>query len=123
MSSKKNTLGQVFYDRQVACLEAQDIEGLMAQYHEDAILVGFDTTVHGREAIGAHLREYLKGLGELKLLSTDKFTETDDAIFFEATVQTRYAEAKVYDVFILRDGKATHQFTGLISAKPLHFPT
>jgi hypothetical protein len=62
---------------------------------------------------------YLERLGTLKLKSTDKFTETDDSIFFEATIITQLGEARVYDVFMLRDGKATHHFTGLISVSPL----
>jgi hypothetical protein len=49
------------------------------------------------------------------LQSTDKFTETEDAIFFEATITSRLGKARVYDVFLLRDGKATHRFSGVIS--------
>jgi hypothetical protein len=53
-------------------------------------------------------------LGGIELKSTDKYTETDDTIFFEATVVTgAFGEAKVYDAFVLRDGKATHHFTGV----------
>ena len=77
----------------------------------------------GREAIHEHLRSYLQQLGAIKLNSTDKFTETEDSIFFEATIETAAAEAKVYDVFILRDGKATHQFTGVLAVTPYSFPT
>ena len=38
-------------------------------------------------------------------------------------MQDTEAEAKVYDVFMLRDGKITHQFTGVISVSPFSFPT
>lgn len=117
------TPGRAFYEEQVHCLETGDVDGLMAQYHDDAVMIGFDFVVHGREAIREHMRSYLKQTGQLKLKSTDRFAETEDSIFFEATIGTATAEAKVYDVFMLRNGRATHQFTGVISVSPSSFPT
>ena len=117
------TAGQRFYQEQVAALEAHDIDGLMQQYHDDAVLIGFDFTIKGRQALRDHFVSYLARLGSLKLVSTDRFTETEDSIFFEATIHTTLAEARVYDAFMLRDGKATHQFTGVISVSPFSFPT
>jgi hypothetical protein len=113
------TPGRAFYEKQIAALESGDIDRVMAQYHEDAVLVSFDTTVHGLAALREHFVSYLARLGSLTLLSTDRFAETPDSIFFEATVRTGTAEVKVYDVFMLRDGRATHHFTGLISFSPL----
>jgi hypothetical protein len=52
-------------------------------------------------------------LGKIEVLSLDQFVETDDTIFFEATVRTAAGHAKVYAAFVLRDGKATRHFTGL----------
>ncbi|GAC1390250.1 MAG: hypothetical protein NVS4B11_05930 [Ktedonobacteraceae bacterium] len=111
----EQTPRKAFYQRQIAALEAHDIDTLMTQYHPDATMVGFDFTVKGHEAIRKHFVGYLERLGTLKLKSTDKFTETDDSIFLEATITTNLAEARVYDVFLLRDGKATHHFNGVIS--------
>ena len=110
-----STPGREFYDTQIAALEAGDLDALMAQYHEDAMLIGFDLLLRGRDALRQHMEGYLARLGSFKLKSTDKFTETGDSIFFEATVVTDLGEARVYDVFMLKAGKATHQFTGLIS--------
>jgi ketosteroid isomerase-like protein len=115
----EQTSGRAFYQRQIAALESGDIDRVMAQYHEDAVLVSLDTTVHGLAALREHFVGYLARLGSLTLLSTDRWAETPDSIFFEATVRTGSGEAKVYDVFILREGKATHHFTGLISFSPL----
>ncbi len=114
----ERTPGRAFYDRQIALLEAGDIDGVTNQYHDDAVIVGFDFTVRGRDAIREHMRGYLERLAMLKLQSTDRFTETEDAIFFEATMLTGLGVARVYDVFMLREGRATHQFTGLISVGP-----
>jgi hypothetical protein len=111
--------GREFYDRQVAYLEANDVEGLIQNnYAPDAVLVSFDFQHRGHHALTEHFKEYLKQLGGLKVKSTDKFTETPDSIFFEATVTTGHGEAKVYDVFMLKDGKVTHHFTGLVSFTP-----
>ncbi len=115
---RASTPGLAFYRRQIALLEAQDIEGLMRQYHEDACLLTFEVVVNGRVAIGAHLQRYLTSLGGLKLRSTDRFAEARDAIIFESTLATGTGEARVYDVFVLRDGQATHHFAGVLSSPP-----
>ncbi len=111
----EHTHGKAFYQRQIAALEAGNLDALTDQYHPDASMVGFDFMVKGQAAIRKYFEGYLERLGTLKLKSTDKFTETEDAIFFEATVTSTLGEARVYDVFLLRAGKATHHFTGLIS--------
>jgi hypothetical protein len=113
------TRGKQFYNRQVKFLEAADVDGLIAsQYHTDAIIVSFDFQHKGHEALLTHFRNYLGHLGYIKLISTDKFTETDDSIYFEATVEVAAGTARVYDVFMLRDGKATHHFTGTLGFTP-----
>lgn len=113
------TPGRSFYDRQIEFLARQDIDGLIdTQYHPKATLVSFDVTVHGSEALRQHFRNYLGALGKIELVSTDKFAEIDDAIFFEATVNTANGQAVVYDVFTFQDGKAIRHFTGLKSFRP-----
>jgi hypothetical protein len=113
------TPGKAFYDKQVALLGEQDIDGLIAdQYHPDAVLVSFDKTVRGSAALKEHFTGYLGHLGKIKLLSTDQFSEIDDAIFFEATVETDIGIAVVYDVFTFQDDKAIRHFTGVKSVRP-----
>ncbi len=113
------TPGKAFYDRQVALLAANDVEGLIdSQYHPDAILVGFEFTRRGRAELLEHFKGYMGHLGYIKLLSTDHFAEIEDAIFFEATVETQIGIAEVYDVFTLKDGKAVRHFTGIKAVRP-----
>ncbi len=113
------SLGREFYERHIRLLEAQDVDGLIArQYDDDAALTTFDFTIRGREALRAYFIQYLKQLGSMKLKSTDKFSETDNSVFFEATIETAHGVAHVYDVFVLKDGKAIRQFAGLISFVP-----
>lgn len=107
-----------FYRRQISCLEAGDLDALMAQYRDDAVLVTFGTTVRGRAALRDYFVGYLAGLGSLRLLSTEKFAADDDALLFEATAATAHGVARVYDAFALRDGRATHHFAGVLAFTP-----
>lgn len=103
-----------FYEAQIRYLVAGDIEGLIdSQYTDDATLVSFDNHIHGNAALKEHFKGYLDMLGTLEVVSTDKFVETDDTIFFEATVNSNFGQAKVFDAWVLRDGRISHHFTGV----------
>jgi hypothetical protein len=108
-----------FYYRQIEFLANKDVEGLIAnQYNDDADLLSFTNHIVGAPALVTYFKGYIAQLGYIKLLSTDQYTETDDAMFFEAAVETAGGIANVYDVFTLRDGKISHHFTGLRSFIP-----
>jgi hypothetical protein len=118
-SEEKITFGKAFYARQVSLLEAGDVAGLVAsQYLPDAELLGYDLHVQGSQALLKHFSGYLAQLGGLKLISTDKFMETDQGIMFEASVQVAAGVAHVYDIFVFKDGKAAHHFTGMLGFTP-----
>ena len=59
-----------------------------------------------------YFREYRKLLGRLQVLSPDQFVEAEGAIFLESTVRTALGEARVYDAFVLREGRIVFHFTG-----------
>ena len=108
------TPGQRFYEEQLKYLAAGDIDGLVENhYAEDGSIIAFDFVVRGRAALKQHFHRYMEMLGYIKLISTEKFRETEDSIFFEATVETKLGVVRVYDAFVLKDSKATHHFTGL----------
>ena|SRR5438045_9697630 len=114
MTKSAGTSGRRFYDDQIALLiQANSDELIDRHYHEDAVLVSTGKAVRGRDALKQHFRGYLQMLGKLEILSLDAFIETEDTILFEATVRTALGVAKVYDAFVMRDGKATHHFTGV----------
>lgn len=77
------------------------------------MLISFDRVVEGTAALKQHFRSYLESLGDLVVVSTDKFQETEDTVFFEASVESRHGPAVVYDAFVLRDGKISYHFTGV----------
>ena len=107
------------YDRQITFLAAKDVEGLIdSNYNVDAVLKSFDFEVRGAAALKKHFTGYLANLGYIKLMSTDHYTENEDSIFFEATVETAGGVARVYDVFVLANGKIAKHFTGLLGFTP-----
>jgi len=102
------------YEAQIAYLVAGDVEGLIDnQYTDDAQLVSFDNQIKGNAALKVYFKGYLQMLGSIEVVSTDRFVETDDSVFFQATVNTQLGQAKVYDAWVLRDGKISHHFTGV----------
>ena len=108
------TPGRRFYDEQIALLcQGSTDELIDKHYQQDAILIEFAKVVQGHAALKEHFRAYLKMLGTVEVLSFDQFVETEDTVFFEATVRTARGQVKVYDAFVLSDGKATHHFTGV----------
>jgi ketosteroid isomerase-like protein len=110
--------GRQFYERQVAYLQAHDVEGLIADhYHDDALLVTFGGTARGREALIEQFRRYLDQVGHLEVVSTDHFTATGDTIFLEATMTTALGTTRVYDAFVLREGKIAYHFAGVIDPR------
>jgi hypothetical protein len=118
MASQTNQL-RALYDRQIVFLEAKDVDGLIDNnYNVDAVLMNFDFEVRGNTALKKHFTGYLAHLGYIKLISTDRYIENEDSIFFEATVETAGGVARVYDVFVLANGKIAKHFTGLLGFTP-----
>jgi hypothetical protein len=109
--------GRQLYERQIGFLLAKDADRLIdTNYTEDAELVSFQTTVRGAAALKTYFRGYVEMLGDLVIESTDRFAETEDAVFFEATVRSALGRVRVYDAWALRGGRIAIHFTGVIGA-------
>ena len=109
-----DTAAKQFYQRQVECLMSKDVDRLVDEnYHDDAVLTSADFTVRGKQALKEHFTNYLKWVTIKEVKSTDIFVETDNTVLFEATVESNYGTARVYDAFVLRDGKVAYHFTGV----------
>jgi hypothetical protein len=114
MAKEQDTAGWRFYMRQIELLQAENIEELLAtHYTDDGQLIAVDWSVQGHGALRQAFKTYLESIGSFTV-ETEKFHETDDSIFFEATMNTEKAGVrKVYDAFVFRDGKISHHFTGV----------
>lgn len=111
----RTTPGWKFYERHVNYFSIRDVNGLVANdYNQDAVLITFDFTVKGHKALKETFNAYLDMIGDFTLKSTDNFTETEDVVFIEATLETsKLGERKVYDVFIMKDGRISYHITGV----------
>ncbi len=120
MAEKQTTRKYMdFYNRQLDFIAKMDVEGLIKnQYTEDAELLNFDTYVKGAPALVEFFKGYIASLGYIKLLSTDKYAEGDESVLFESTVETAGGIARVYDVFVMRNGKIWRHFAGLLGFTP-----
>jgi hypothetical protein len=108
------TAGRTFYDRQVGYLKAKDVDGLVDNhYNDDAVLVRFDSVIKGKDALKQFFHQYVEMLGDIEVESTDQFAETEDTIFFEATVKSKLGRAQVYDAWVLKNGKISYHFGGM----------
>jgi predicted SnoaL-like aldol condensation-catalyzing enzyme len=102
------------YEEQLAYLNARDAKALVEHhYHPNATLITFDHVTTGRDALVALFEAYIKHMGFFQV-RTDKFQATEDSIFVEATLTSKAGTSKVYDVFVLREGKITHHFAGVL---------
>lgn len=111
-----DTPGKRMFEDRVKLLIAGDADRLVEEhYNEDAVLVSFDSTVRGHEALKAHFRNFVKWVALKEVVSTDHFVETENSFFYEATAVTNYGVGRVYDAYYLKEGKITYHFTGVIT--------
>ena len=103
-----------FYDEQIRLIQAGDVDRLIDEhYTDDAELISFEGIVIGNLALKEYFAGYIGMLGTLEVLSTDHFVETEDTIFFDASVRTNLGPARVFDSWVMREGKISHHFTGV----------
>ncbi|MCH2082476.1 MAG: (2Fe-2S)-binding protein [Saprospiraceae bacterium] len=110
-----NSKHKKMYEERVRLLMAGDVDKLVEEhYNDDAIVMAFDFVVQGKENLKEHFKNFVKWVSIKEVISTDKFVETENAFFYEATAVTNYGEGRVYDAYYLKNGKIQHHFTGLI---------
>jgi len=110
----ETTPGRKFYEEHLAYIQAGDFDGLVDNhYHDDAVFTSFYAVARGREALRAHFRKYLSGLGPMTI-HLDKLAESEDTLLLETTVHAEAGEERTYNAFVLRDGKIAYHFYGVI---------
>jgi len=115
--SENQKESKVFFNKQLDWLAKGDVNGLVeAQYADNAVMI----VNSNEEPVIAEGKEAIKGLFSYYLenfyrgfVSVEKYVETEDSVFFEATINTVAGELRVYDVFILENGKAVRHFSGV----------
>src|SRR4051812_30731850 len=95
----------------MSCINAGDVEGLLALYAEDAVQVGFDRTLVGRAALRPVVEEWLAGRPQVRELA---YAEGPDLIAFEATD----GRSRGYGTLVLRDGLIAREVVGQLPDEP-----
>ncbi|MER5775232.1 nuclear transport factor 2 family protein [Streptomyces sp. NPDC002039] len=103
------TLHPVFV-RQMEALAALDIEAVMKNYTDDAVLLRFEATAVGIEAV----REALTGYLTLKptLVELQDYIETEDTIFYRAIMNLDGEPEHAFGTLVVRDGRIWRQSAG-----------
>ena len=89
-------------------------QGAIEDYFDSSPEIEGALEAKGKAEIGAYIRGYLAANGRFQLISLDQFMEAENAILWEATVDTALGAAQIYDVVILDDdGLIKREFPGL----------
>lgn len=102
------------FDRQTRLIRAGDLEGLLGQYHEDAVLLRFDRTVAGKAALREFFAGYLaQGPRLVELL---QYAEAEDIISYQAVVEVGGEPVRTHGTFVVRGERIARQVAGLFPA-------
>ncbi len=99
--------GQEFLEEFLGCLQRQDIDRLMHEYHEDAELVAFEFALKGKDAIKQYFAENLmKKSGKILDMTMEAYFESDDLILFTMSIKSENLGIVIArDALYVRDGK------------------
>ena len=99
------------FDRHVRLTEAGDLEGVLGQYHEDAVLLRFDRVVRGKDALREHYGAYLATRPRFKELL--QVADTEDLVSYQAVIEQGDEEHRAYGTILTRGERILRHVTGL----------
>ncbi|MEV1241962.1 nuclear transport factor 2 family protein [Nonomuraea sp. NPDC049750] len=95
------------FDRQLAAIADRDLEALLAQYHEEAMVVRFDRVARGaaeiRELFGAYLA------AEPQVVEVTSVQAVDDVIFYNALMTIAGNKVTTFGTLVIKDGRIWRQ--------------
>ena len=95
------------FDRAMAAINAGDADALLALYAPDAVQVGYDAVVRGRQQLDPRVREWL---GARPVVAELAYAASEDTILFEASDGTTHG----YGTLVLRDGLIWRETVGVV---------
>jgi hypothetical protein len=105
------TTPRELFDRHVRLIEAGDLEGLLGQYHEDAVLLRFDRAVRGKDALREHYGAYLAARPHFKELL--QVADTEDLVSYQAVIEQGDEEHRAYGAIWTRGERIARHVSGL----------
>lgn len=120
MGAVPNSKLGAFYKEHIDLILKGDIEGILNQYTDDALLISsFEKTpkyFRGRD----ELREHFQGILGIKGLDVNIgfWAETDNTLMITEDIKMKVADGeaqmKFADSWVLRDGKIAIHFAGMV---------
>jgi hypothetical protein len=105
-----NTPRSVF-ERQLRLIAAGELEALVAQYHDDALLLRSDRPIYGHDALREHYGTWLATRPSIEL---DQGVEAQDLFSYQATVTAGEDDpVRQYGVLVLRGERIARHVTGV----------
>jgi hypothetical protein len=98
-------------DRRLRLVAAGDLDGLVGQYHEDAVLLRFDRELRGRAALREHLAAWLAQRPQVKELL--QVAAVEDVVSYQALEVVSGEELRTYGVLVLRGERIARHVTGV----------
>lgn len=105
------TTPRELFDRHVRLTEVGDLEGLLGQYHEDAVLLRFDRVVRGKDALREHYGAYLAARPRFKELL--QVADTEDLVSYQAVIEQGEEEHRAYGAIWTRGERIARHVSGL----------
>jgi hypothetical protein len=102
------------FSRYRRLIEANDLEGLVAQYHDDAVILRFDRAVSGRAALREYLSSFLTARPRFKEIL--QLATSDDLVSWQAVVEQGEDEVRAYGTLVLRGERIAREVSGLFPA-------
>src|SRR3954447_14293266 len=99
------------FDRALAAVNAGDADALLALYAPDAVQVGLDQVVRGRDALRDGVQAWLAGSPRVREVA---FAAAEDTLVYEAETD----EGRGYGTMVLRDGLIWRETLGAFPAQP-----
>lgn len=102
---------QSVFDRQLRLIAAGELEALVSQYHDDALLLRGDRPIYGRDALREHFAALL---ATAPAIAVSQAAEAQDVLSYQATVTVGDDEpVRQYGVLVLRGERIAHHVTGV----------
>ncbi len=99
------------WERRLRLLAAGDLDGLLGQYHDDAVLLRFDREVRGRDALREHLRGWLAGRPVVR--DVLDLAASEDVVSFHLLLERGGEELRTHGALFLRGERIAREVSGL----------
>ncbi|MFI7114281.1 nuclear transport factor 2 family protein [Nonomuraea sp. NPDC050227] len=98
---------QEVFDRQLAAIADGDLAALLAQYHDEAVVVRFDRAARGAAEIRELFTGYLAAGPRVEEITSLRVE--DDVIFYNAVMTVGGNRVTTFGTLVVRDGRIWRQ--------------